>query len=203
MNIKNRFRSTLNENNHMRSVVRDIVRDIINVFKKNDNGYFHLPEYFSERDEMLYNIANLNVEVNVELTLIPEKSSKSFQIDANYVNNEETIEIVIKYNPEVKNSILYDIVGELNELIAHELRHLYQEVKGTYDLAKPQTKDNSYEYYTQEHELDAQRAGFKRLAKLTKTPMDVVVKRWFKTHQDIHGLTDEEITKVISKILNI
>lgn len=47
--------------------------------------------------------------------------------------------------------------------------------------------------YTQPKELDAQIYGFKRLSKLTKTPLMDVIRNWFETHRDIHQLDDKGI----------
>ncbi len=106
-----------------------MVRDIIIVFKENDNGEFTLPEYFEDRDEMVYNIKKFGSNLTIDLSIEENESVDDFVVNANYVNEEETIEINISYNPTNKNGILYDLIGELNELIAHELRHFYQEIK--------------------------------------------------------------------------
>ncbi len=55
---------------------------------------------------------------------------------------------------------------------------------------------------TQPHEIKAQRVGFRRVAKLRKLPYKDVVRDWYESHKDIHGLTDDEIKKVVKIILN-
>ena len=80
------------------------------------------------------------------------------------------------------------------------MRHIYQKLNDLYDLDKPEEGD-SFKYYTQPDEIDAQIFGFKRISKLTKKPFDVVVKDWFATHKDIHNLNDNEMNEVISIIL--
>lgn len=65
----------------------------------------------------------------------------------------------------------------------------------------PKKKD-PYKYYTQPHELDALKFGFKRLAKLRKIPLKVAVQDWFDNHKEIHRLKDNQVGDVISKIIN-
>lgn len=187
------------EDNRRRNVIRTIVRDIIITFKNEDDGEYYLPMYIND-DKEYYTFPGLG-NLIVELELISNEEINTFLVDANYYRNEHIIMVEVTYNTNKKTEILYDLIGELNEIVAHEIRHIDQKVKGTYDLKVPDEND-PYLYYTQPHEIDAQVFGFKRLAKITKTPFDVIVKRWFKTHKDLHQLSDQETQDVISKILN-
>jgi len=91
-------------------------------------------------------------------------------------------------------------LGELNQVVAHEIRHLDQKTKGTFDLNIPEEED-PFKYYTQPHEIDAQVFGFKRLSKITKKPYELIVKNWFNKHKDIHRLNDKEMIEVINILL--
>jgi len=188
------------EDGRQRNVIRTFVRDIIIVFKDEEDGEFYLPNYIDDSRE-IYNFPGVGVDIAIELVIEVNENIETFKVDANYFRDDEIIQIIIEYNPKNKKTLLYDLVGELNEVIAHELRHTQQKRKGTFNLDVPEETD-PFKYYTQEHELDAQRFGFKRLAKITKTPFDVIVKRWFQTHKDVHNLNDEQVKEVISKILN-
>ena len=187
------------EDNRRRDIIRNIIRDIIKVYKVEDEGEFYLPMYINDEVDFydFPGTEGLVVVLEVEMN----EGVESFRVDANFYRNDGIIEIIIEYNPEIKEKIMYDLIGELNELVAHEVRHIDQRTKGTYDLDIPEEKD-PYKYYIQPHEIDAQVFGFKRLAKLTKTPFDTVVKRWFKTHKDLHQLTDQEVQDVVTRILN-
>jgi hypothetical protein len=187
------------EDNRRRDIIRNIIRDIIKVYKVEDEGEFYLPMYINDEVDF-YNFPGTDGLVVVLETEMSE-DVETFKVDANFYRNDGIIEITVEYNPEIKEKIMYDLIGELNELVAHEVRHIDQRTKGTYNLDIPEEKD-PYKYYIQPHEIDAQVFGFKRLAKITKTPFDTVVKRWFKTHKDLHQLTDQEEQDVISKILN-
>ena len=122
-----------------------------------------------------------------------------FEIDAEYSPEDDSISLSIEYNPNTLNENLYEIIGVLNQYIEHELTHAKQESEYGLPIKQP---TNPFKYYTQSHEIEAQRKGFQRLAKLRKLPLDVVVKTWYDTHKDIHGLTDKEVNKLIDMILS-
>jgi hypothetical protein len=187
------------EDNRRRDVIRTIVRDIITTYKVEDDGEFYLPNFIDD-DKDFYEFPGME-ELVIELVISVNNEIEDFVADANFYRKDGIIQVIIEYNPENKETLIYDLIGELNEVVAHEIRHVDQKGKGMFDLDVPKEED-PYKYYTQPHELDAQRFGFKRLAKLTKTPLDVVVKRWFKTHKQVHNLNQQEEQDVISKILN-
>ena len=186
------------ENKKRRNVIRTLVRDIITVFKGEDEGEYYLPNYLDNED--FYNFLDFNHDLTVELNLVEDESLDSFKLDAWLWGNEDVIEVVITYNPNIKNNITFKLIGELNEVIGHEIRHIDQKYRNLFDINVPEEKD-PYKYYTQPHEIDAQVFGFRRLSKLTKQPFEVVVKEWFDTHEDVHKLNADEVDDVISKIL--
>ena len=186
------------ENKKRRNVIRTLVRDIITVFKSEDEGEYYLPNYLDNED--FYNFLDFNHDLTIELNLVEDESLDSFKLDAWLWGNEDVIEVVITYNPNIKNNITFKLIGELNEVIGHEIRHIDQKYRNIFDINVPEEKD-PYKYYTQPHEIDAQVFGFKRLSKLTKRPFEVVVKEWFDTHEDVHKLNADEVDDVISKIL--
>lgn len=187
------------ENKKRRNVIRTLVRDIITVFKGEDEGEYYLPNYLDNED--FYNFLDFNHDLTIELNLVEDESLDSFKLDAWLWGNEDVIEVVITYNPNIKNNITFKLIGELNEVIGHEIRHIDQKYRNLFDINVPEEKD-PYKYYTQPHEIDAQVFGFKRLSKLTKRPFEVVVKEWFDTHEDVHKLSADEVNDVISKLLN-
>lgn len=187
------------EDNRRRNVIRQIVFDIVNVFKVEEEGEFYLPNYFDEEKDY-YEFKKMGAYLSVELEITKNEDIQSFIINGEYLHEDDIINVYIEYNPEVKRQIMYDLVGELNELIAHEIRHVDQNIKGTYELGGGEP-ENPYDYYTQPKELDAQLFGFKRLAKITQKPLELVVKNWFEKNKEVHRLTDEQIPDVINKIL--
>jgi hypothetical protein len=191
----------LNENliveSKYNSVVRNIVRDIIYFFKHQKEGEFRLPEDLSsEKDE--YSFPQINNDFSIDLNLVFSDDVDTFEIDADYYNEEDIIEITIVSNPNKKNEILQDLLKELNETIAHELHHINQH-ENDYDF--PEEPETPFEYYTQEHELDAQVAGFKRRAKIEKRSIESVAREWFNKNVKKHGLNQNQVDIVIKKIL--
>lgn len=196
INFKVPKEEIVNESTMSRLAIRTAVKDIIKKIKKKKSGFFYLPE---ESDE--YKFTNLPFTFTVELTLKASKMQDRFKVNGYYVPDEDVVEVLILFNPEKIESQMYELVGEINELMAHELEHGRQEYKGEF-LDKDEEPEESLPYYTQEHEIPAQYRGFKRLSKLTKKPIDVIAKEWFENNKDIHEMNDEEIKIVIDKILD-
>jgi hypothetical protein len=190
-------KSFILEGAEMRQEIREVVRDIIQIFKNEEEGEFYLPEEVRD-EESYYDFKRFNL--GVELIIQPSDDVDDFLLNAELYREEGIIAILIVYNPENKNRILYDLVGELNELVAHELRHIYQQKYNTFDIDVEEPED-PFEYYTQPHEIDAQIAGFKRMSQITKKPFEEVVRNWFEKNKDIHRMNDDETEEVIKMIL--
>lgn len=181
----------LTEGRQSRLFVRNAVKYITDLLKNNKSGHF-----YDYSDTLNMKIDEIPFEIHIKKS---RKKNFKFEIDAEYSPEDDSISLSIEYNPKTLDENLYDIIGLLNEYIEHELTHAKQESE--YGLPKKQPT-NSFKYYSQPHEIEAQRKGFQRLAKLRKLPLDVVVKTWYDTHKDIHGLTDKEVNKLIDMILS-
>ena len=180
--------------------IRTIVKDIVEVLKKTKKS---IEKTLPERQEE-YQFTNLPFSFRVELYLKPNKSITKFNTNAFYVGDEDedVIELGIEFNPNTLRENFYDLIGELNEIIAHELEHGLQNYYGEYDSDEDfeEIKD-PFEYHTLPHEIPAQVAGFQRLAKLKKEPFEKITKQWFDTHEDIHGLNPEQKEQVIKRLI--
>lgn len=192
----NEEKKPINESMINKMVIRTVIKDIVKVVKNYGEDTYHLPEFFNEEPE--YDSKN---PFSIELTVKYDSTINGYKIpNAFYVSDNDVIEIIIIINPNNINKTLFELIGELNEVITHELVHLKQYYNGELDY---EDNDNGpLEYYTRTHEIPAQYYGFKRLSKLTKQPLPNVVKNWFDTHQDIHGLNPNEQEIVINQILN-
>jgi len=190
----------ITESRMSRLAVRTTVTDIVNILKKGEQGYFMLPD----EDGGEYSFINLPFEYGVELTLEIDDEMDGYKIDGEYsYEPDDTISVIefdIKYNPKTLRKNFYNIIGELNDIVAHELEHAFQYNRDGYVSQERPTE--SFEYYTQPHEITAQRAGFRRVAKLRKLPFNDVVRDWFEDHKEVHGLTDDEMEKVMEIIIN-
>jgi hypothetical protein len=184
-----------------RQAIRTIVRDIVSVLKNEGDGDYVLPEDIN--DNMTYEFINGPENITVELEIRPNEDVKSFLVNGNYIKDEDTVEVLIVYNPnENLKTMMYDIIGELNDLIGHELEHYNQYTTGEYDLEDDDESEESLHYYTKPYEIKAQIKGFKRLAKIRRMPLDSVIKNWFETHGDIHHLNHQDKETVINTLLN-
>jgi hypothetical protein len=190
-------KSFILEGTEMRQEIRTVVRDIIQIFKQENEGEFYLPNNLRD-NQTEYKFPKFDLEI--ELIIKQSEVVEDFLLNAELYREEGIVAIIIVYNPENKNKILYNLVGHLNELVAHELRHIYQQKYGTYDIDVEEPED-PFEYYTQPHEIDAQIAGFKRMSQITKKPFEVIVRNWFDKNRDIHRMNDNETEEVIKRIL--
>ena len=126
-------------------------------------------------------------------------------VNANFYRKDDIIVVKIVYNPDKKTQIIYDLIGELNEIVSHELRHQYQRDTGMFDFNDEDEDEEELEgleYYSQPEEIDAQVEGFKRMRDVTRRPFEELVRNWFRTHEDIHRMNPEDTKKVIDLILN-
>lgn len=178
-----------------RNAVRTTVKDILNVIKNNEPGEFYLPGEDGEE----YSFTNLPFTYSVELYVEIDENIDGYQLNGSFSSESDVVEIDIKFNPKTLRKNIYNIIGELNDIVAHELEHGFQYVNEGKVYQDPPSE--SLGYYTQPDEIKAQRVGFRRMAKLRKLPFNGVVSEWFETHRDIHGLTENEQEIVINEIL--
>ena len=190
----------INETKAHRLPIQKMIKDVVTILKKNQEGEFYLPEDINDED---YEYYLKNVSVTVELILEKSNDVDGFMLNANYYSDDDVIVVKIVYNPDNKVKSTYKLIGELNELISHELRHNYQKNTGMYELGGNTDDLTGYEYYTQDHELDAQYEGFKRMSKITRKPFEILVKDWFENNKDIHQMSDEDSKLVVDKILKL
>lgn len=182
------------------NVIRHVVKDILKVFKHQKEGEYQLPEDIStEEEDMVYDFPQLGSSFTVNLILSLNDEIDTVDVDGEYYEDDDSIDIKIESNPNLDRETLEELHFELNELVAHELQHLIQRDDG-YVFPKKETK-KSLKYYTQPHEIDAQITGFKRRAQKERKPYEDVVRSWFKRNQLKHQLTQDEMGVVINKLL--
>ena len=185
----------ITESRMSKVAIRTTVTDIVHKLKDGKPGTFYLPGEDGEE----YIFTNLPFGYSVQLYVVIDNDIETYEMNGQIMEND-IIQIIVKFNPKTLRRNFYNIIGELNDIVAHELEHLYQYFRGEYKF-KNQSK-KSFKYYTEPQEVGAQRIGFRRVAKLRKLPYNDVVRDWFETHKDVHGLTDDEMEKVIEIIIN-
>lgn len=190
----------LNEAKMNRLAIRTIIKDIVKILKTEGEGMYNLPEDIGE--EMTYDFVGGPNNITVELELRPNEKINTFLTNGTYVKDEDVVEILITYNPNKDiNKMLYDIIGELNDIVAHELEHYFQYNRNEFDFSGSKDDDNPLAYYTKPYEVKAQVKGFKRLSKIRRIPLETTIRNWFETHKDIHQLNDKDSETVINTLL--
>ena len=179
-------------------VVRQIVRDIITIVKKEKDGEYGLPEDLYE-DQMEYDFPYIENTFSIFLQLSSDESVDGFDVDAEYYKDEDVISVEIVTNPSFGQDIIQPLIGELNEVIRHELEHMKQHQKG-FKFPNREPK-NPEKYYTQQHELEAQRAGFKRRSRGEKVDYQSLVRKWFDDNIHKHRMNKDQAERVIQRIL--
>lgn len=180
--------------------VREVVKDIISLIKYQREGEFELPSDVNDEDKLTYSFPKTPSDFSVELILKIDDEIYPYEMDADYYRAEDTIEVRISTNSNMGENYIREFIGDLNELIRHELEHMSQYYRGYRFGREPK---NRFKYYNQKHELEAQLAGFRRRAKKEKRTIQDVAKEWFNKNQKKHGLTPEQVDKTIQNILSL
>jgi hypothetical protein len=179
-------------------LTRKLVQDIIRFFKYQREGEFSLPEDF-EGEEMIYTYPGFE-GFSIFLDLQLSDDVETVDVDGDLYYDDDLVYITIISNPNAGYSILDELTKELNEVIRHELEHIRQHEEG-YEFPEEEP-ESPEDYYTQQHELEAQRAGFKRRAKSEKVDFETLVRNWFKKNPHKHTLKPDQQEKVIQQIIS-
>jgi hypothetical protein len=180
------------------NAVRTVVKDIIAFFKYQREGEFGLPEELRD-DELTYKFPDMETEFSIFLDLQLDDTVQGVDVDADYYRDDDLIYLTIISNPKDGYTNLKELTSELNEVLRHEFEHIKQMEQG-YKFPKKEPTD-PYKYYTQPHELEAQRAGFRRRAKGERVDFETLVRNWFAKNPHKHNLNPTQQEKVIQKII--
>ena len=184
-------------NNKFDKITNVLVNDILRVFLKEKEGEFTLPEYFDE-EEMVYIRPVVNgFTINLELEVSEEV--EDFEVDGDLYYDDDLIYIRITTNPNMNEESMDDLIGELIETVRHEIEHITQYDNGMVPTDEPEKPED---YYTQDKELGAQRAGFKLRSEQKNVGFETIVRNWFDKYQHKHTLTSEQKERVIQKVLS-
>lgn len=218
-NIK--INEMINESKGISEPIRYVVRDITDIIKSETPGEYYLPEDTTETNEIeydfkkdfqkfgisrSYNIPSFSIELLYKIS--DEKDMDvPYMINGALMSDGDTISIVIIINPEEYPSLMYNLVADINDIVAHEIEHIFQQNNmrpegEIYDDGEDKIQPKDKEYYKQPHELPAQLKGFKRVSKLRKQPIEKVIKDWFNRSKYAHQLSDEDSSEVISYLVN-
>jgi hypothetical protein len=203
------------------SFVKEVPKDV----EDESEYYYGMPDagYEDEDDdntELLsthkYVFNDFPVKFSVDLTIQHNKKIKGFRINASAGSHyrlekgdrvayyDIQVEIQRNFQEDIKPH-LYEMVGELNIDISHEMEHLLQEYYGEeFDRDEDAT---GFTYYTLPDELPAQVVGFKRLFDLKRVrdksvKFEDIVRQWFIKQRYISKLRRNEEEEVIKNIVD-
>ena len=176
LNIKNNIlvkEDKLHEEVYMARIAEkattDVVKEIFDIVKIFDGGkeMFMLPDYYTDVDGDEYEYGEL--KFNLELNIVENPDEDNFSIDA-YMGGEfnDTIYVDISLSPNFNKKYYESLYVVLSEYIRHEIEHTLQEIDPERpnlpdeDLTQKSLNLTPFEYYNQDYEVDAQKAGFER-----------------------------------------
>jgi hypothetical protein len=178
-------------------LTRKLVQDVVQFFKHQRKGEFGLPEDLG-KDEMVYTYPGFD-GFSIFLDLQLSDDVETVDVDGELYYGDDLMYLTIISNPNAGYTILDELTKELNEVIRHELEHIRQHEQG-YKFPRKEPK-SAEKYYTQQHELEAQRAGFNKRAKSENADFETLVRTWFQKNPHKHTLNPKQQEKVIQQIL--
>ncbi len=182
--------------------VREIVRTLTFLIKDKKLGTTNLPEQITDGEEFEYDFKNIppfSIEFNLDMNT---NVKGDYRIESYTVDDGFTIIINLDINTNSYPKSMYDIIADLNDNVAHEIEHIYQE-----DWKRPEEERDPYigrederpkgkEYYMQPHEIPAELKGFKRVNRLRREPIEKTIRDWFNRNRNVHNLEYSDIDEL-------
>lgn len=195
---KKKINESLLVEGELDKLTRKLVQDVVKFFKHQRVGEFSLPEDMGV-DNMVYTYPGFE-GFTIGLDLQTSNDVETIDVDGDLYYDDDLMVITIISNPKAGYTILDELTKELNEVIRHELEHIKQHEEG-YEFPEEEP-ESPEDYYTQQHELEAQRAGFDKRAKTEKSDFETLVRSWFEKNSHKHRLNPSQKEKVIQQIVN-
>jgi hypothetical protein len=187
---------TITEQKINNNLIRNIVREISFEIKKDLHGK-------RKKNIGTYDIG-MDEPVDVVLFVNPtpnkDENVKPLDIQGYWDEDENQIEIDVDIADDADMDVMYELIGELNDVVTHEFQHAKQTKRG-YDFPDVEYKQPK-RYYLQQHEIEAQVAGFKRKAKLQKRPIEVVIREYFEKRNIRKSLINLFVERLMDYYVN-
>jgi len=183
---------TITEQKVTNNLIRNIVREIAFEVKKDLHGKRkkNIGSYDIGMDEPVDIVLFVNPTPN------KDENIKPLDIQGYWDEDENQIEIDVDIADDSDMDVMYELIGELNDVVTHEFEHAKQTKSGYVfpDVEYKQPK----RYYLQQHEIEAQVAGFKRKAKLQKRPIEEVIREYFQKR----GIRKSLINLLVERLMD-
>jgi hypothetical protein len=187
---------TITEQKINNNLIRNIVREISFEIKKDLHGK-------RKKNIGTYDIG-MDEPVDVVLFVNPtpnkDENVKPLDIQGYWDEDENQIEIDVDIADDANMDVMYELIGELNDVVTHEFQHAKQTKRG-YEFPDVEYKQPK-RYYLQQHEIEAQVAGFKRKAKLQKRPIEVVIREYFEKRNIRKSLINLFVERLMDYYVN-
>jgi len=164
-----------------------------------------LPDYYTDIDGDEYEYGEL--KFNVEVNILENVNEDNFTIDASMGGEfNDTIYVDISLSPYFDEKYYESLYIVLSEYVRHEIEHILQELDPDRpdlpdeDLTQKSFNLTPFEYYTQDYELDAQKAGFERRAKMEDKSVEDVISDYLEYRQHIDQLSHKEKQELVSRL---
>mgnify|MGYP003348470662 FL=1 len=180
------------------SDTRDIVRDIVKIIKSGDEGSWELPSDISDEEYYPY---DLNVFFDWNFNW--KESNQKYFIDGDYDDETESMQVVVFLNKDYYPELMYDLVADLNDIIAHEYEHhkQYLGLRPESEYYDGGTQPTNYKYYLQAHEIPAVLRGFRRVMKLRKIGIEPVIDGWLQRNISNKDMSEEDQKKLKDELI--
>jgi hypothetical protein len=141
-----------------------------------------------------------NYDLDISLVILPSTDIEKFLVDANFYRHDLSIEITLVHNPKSpKGDYMHWINWSINEILAHEICHYHQYLEGRLPR-KGKRELPPQKYFLQDHEVEAQVEGWKRVSSITGETPERCAEVWFEMNKFFHDMEEKEYQKIIKKI---
>jgi hypothetical protein len=174
---------------------RKIVRDIIKIVRSGEVGSWELPSDLDGDDYY-----DKEVKVYFDWNKNWKEEGQKYFVDGNYDDETETIQVVLFVNNDYYPELLFDLIADLNDIIAHEYEHHYQNIElrpeSEYFTTDYEDQPKDYTYYLQSHEIPALIRGLRRVMKLRKISFEDALNQWYIRTFDGKDMSKNDFEKL-------
>ncbi|MFN7656417.1 MAG: hypothetical protein ACK5OW_01350 [bacterium] len=187
-------------------ITSSVVRDIMELVKTNEEGYFYLPD--DVRDELYYEQEGLSF--SVEITIKKTEDPITFEVGTITVGDEEydeeydenVLEMSILLGTNFNRQNFESLFYKLQEDVRHEIEHFTQEGPDRIK-DRPKSKEKTselppFEHHTHITEIPALVHGFYRRAKLERRPLDEIMVEDLDDDIAKGNLTKEQASQILT-----
>lgn len=180
------------------SDTRLVVRDIIKIINNQETGSWELP---SDIDEAQYYPYDLTVYFDWNFNW--KEDNQKYFVDGNYDDDTESMQVVLFLNKDYYPELKYDLIADLNDIVAHEYEHHKQNIglRPDSEVFTVGQQPKNYKYYLQSHEIPAVLRGFKRVMKLRKIGIEEVIDGWLLRNMTEENMSTKDQLKLKKELI--